>query len=295
MAIDPFIEHPESEPGDPRAPGNDGQGDPFLEAQAAAALERWLRDHPQVEGEIKETVRAHIYLQELQGRTQAAEQAERAAEQRAATLMTRHDAGGHRILGFVVGAALVGLLVVLDAIPLNWAAQAFGLDPAGTWLVTFILVVASVGAMLGFELTRGQPRLRGLLAVVVTTGYLALLGLRTEFLITVASEPLPIALLQSAMLTAISAGLVLCGSAVLARTRSLSLSRSRAAVRRFRQAAADARSAQSLAAEKLQRHIGGLRQMLLPWALGSAVPAGVDHAKWVAALERAVSQLFPAS
>lgn len=292
MAIDPFIEHPE--PG-PRGPGDDGHADAILEAQANAALERWLQDHPEVTGEIKETVRVHIHLQELEGRTREAEQTQRAVEQRDATLLTRHDPAGHRILGFAIGAVLVVLLVVLDAIPLNWAAQAFGLDSAGTWLVTFILVVASIGAMLGFELTSRHPRQRGLLAAVVTTAYLALLGLRTEFLTTVVGESLPVALLQSAMLTAISAGLVLCGSAVLARTRSLSLSRSRVAARRARQAAAEARAAQSLAADKLQRHIGGLRQMLLPWALGSAAPVGLDRAKWVAALERAVRQLFPAS
>jgi hypothetical protein len=287
MAIDPFIEHPE--------PGPNDRTDPVLEAQANGALEYWFRDHTEVAGAINETVRADIYLKELQGRTQAAEQAERAAEQHDAMLLTKHDPAGHRILGFAVGAALVVLLVVLDAIPLNWAAQAFGLDSAGTWLVTFILVVASVGAMLGFQLTSGHPRRRGLLAAVVTAAYLALLGLRSEFLTTVSGESLPVALFQSAILTAISAGLVLCGSAVLARTRSLSLSRSRAAARRARQAVAEARAAQSLAADKLRRHLGGLRQMLLPWALGSAAPEGVDRAKWAAALERAVRQLFPAS
>jgi hypothetical protein len=287
MAIDPFIEHAE--------PAPDHHADPILEAQANVALERWLQDHHQVAGDLKATARAQIHLRELAGRTHEAEQAQQDAEQRDDTMLTRHDPAGHRILGFAVGAALVVLLVVLDAIPLNWAAQAFGLDPAGTWLVTFILLVASVGAMLGFELTREHPRRRGLLAAIVTAGYLALLALRTEFLITVVGESLPVALLQSAMLTAISAGLVLCGSAVMARTRSLSLSRSRAAARRARQAAADARAAQSLAADKLQRHIGGLRQMLLPWALGSAAPVGVDRAKWAAALEQAVRQLFPAS
>jgi hypothetical protein len=209
--------------------------------------------------------------------------------------MTRHDPGGHRVLGFAAGALIVVLLVVLDGVPLNWAAQAFGIDPAGTWLVTFILVVASAGAMLGFEVTRGHPRRRGLLAAVVAVGYLALLGLRTEFLTAVSGESFSVALLQAAMLTAISAGLVLCGSAVLARTRSLSQSRSRAAARRARQDAAEARAAQSQAADRLQRHIGGLRQMLLPWALGSAAPAGVDRAKWAAALERAIRQLFPVS
>ena len=292
MAIDPFIEPPEPGPG---GSGDDGHADAILEAQANAALEHWLQDHPVVAGEIKETVRAHVHLQELEGHTQQAQQAQRAAEQRETTLLTRHDPAGHLILGFAVGAALVVLLVVLDAIPLNWAAQAFGLDSAGTWLVTVILLVASIGAMLGFELTSGHPRQRGMLAAVVAAAYLALLGLRTEFLTTVASESLPVALLQSVILTAISVGLVLCGSAVLARTRSLSLSRSRAAVRRARQAAAEAQAAQNLAADKLQRHIGGLRQMLLPWALGSSAPAGVDRAKWAAALERAVRQLFPAS
>jgi hypothetical protein len=287
MSIDPFNAQPEPDPG--------AHDTPDLEAQARAALDRWLQDHPEVTGEIKETVRADIYLKELERRTQEGEQAKQAAEQREATLITRHDPGGHRGLGTALGGVVVVLLVLLDAIPLNWAAQAFGLDSGGTWLVTFILVVASAGAMFGLELTREHRRRRGLLAAVVTVGYVALLGLRTEFLTTVAGESLLVALLQSAMLTAISAGLVLCGSAVLGRTRSLGVSRSRAAVRRTQQAVNEARAAQTRADERLQRHIGGLRQMLLPWALRSAAPAGIDHAEWTAALERAVRQLFPAS
>jgi len=284
MAINTFAEHGEPEP-----------DDTVLEAQASAALERWLQDHPAVVGEIQDTVRAHIHLQELDGRTREADKAVQAAEHRRGTLATRLDPGGQRIFGFTLGAALVAVLVILDAIPLNWAAQAFGLNSAGTWLVTFILVIASLAAMLGFEVTRGHPRRRALLAAVVTAGYLALLGLRTEFLTTVASESFLMAVLQATMLTAISAGLVLCGSAVIARTRPLSLSRAHDAVRRARQAAAEARAAQNQAAERLQRHIGGLRQMLLPWALGSPAPAGVGRATWAAALERAIRALFPVS
>jgi hypothetical protein len=285
MSIDPFTAHPEPDPG--------GHDLPDLETQARAALERWLQDHPEVAGDITQTVRAHIYLKELERRAHEAEQAKQVAEQRDATLMTRLDPGGHRVLGFALGAILMVLLVLLDTIPLNWSAQAFGLDSGGTWLVTFILVIASVGAMSGFELTREHPRRRGLLAAVVAVGYVALLGLRTEFLITVAGESLLVALLQSAMLTAISAGLVLGGAAVLSRTRPLSLSRSRAALRPNQQAPTEARAAQTQAAEKLQRHIGGLWQMQLPWALRSAAPAGVDRTEWAAALERAIRQLFP--
>jgi hypothetical protein len=148
-------------------------------------------------------------------------------------------------------------------------------------------------AACSLELVRVVEDQQPTLAAVVAMGYLALLGLRTEFLITVSNESLSIAGLQSALLTAISAGLVLCGSAVLARTRHLSHSRARAGARRAAQAAEDARAAQRLAAEKLQRHIGSLHHMLLPWALRSAAPEGVDHAKWDAALDQAIRALFP--
>lgn len=292
MVVDPSIER--AEPGSGNARDN-RHADPILQAEANAALERWLQDHPEIEGELKETVRAHIHFQELEARTREAERALQTAEQRYATLLTRHDVAGRRIFGWTVGLPLVVALVVLDAIPLNWAAQAFGLDSGGTWLVTCILVVASVGAMVGFELTSGHSGQRGLLAAVVGVAYLVLLGLRTQFLTTVAGESTPVALLQSAMLTVISAGLVLCGSVVLARTRSFTLSHSLGIVRRARRGAATARIAQGLASQKLQRHIGALWQMLLPWALGTAAPAGVDRAKWAVALRQSVRQLFPVS
>ena len=286
------IEFPEPSPGGPPEISHE---DAAVQAQANVAIQHWLLDHPEVADKITETIRAHVHLGELAEQTRDAEHARREAEQRDAAHLTRHDPAGQRVLGFVAGTALVILLVVLDAVPLNWAAQAFGLDSGGTSLVTLILVVASIGAMLGFELTSRHPRRRALLAAVAGIAYLALLMLRTQFLTTVAGESFPVALLQSAMLTAISAGLVLCGSAVLARTRSLSSSRSRAIARHARQTAAGARAAQSEATNNLKRHIGGLRQMLLPWALGSAAPAGVDRGRWVAALEDAVRQLFPAS
>ena len=55
-------------------------------------------------------------------------------------------------------ALAVAALVVFDAIPLNWAAQAFGLASSATWLVTVIMVAASAGAMAGLELTRDDSR-----------------------------------------------------------------------------------------------------------------------------------------
>jgi hypothetical protein len=301
MTIDTFTttEHgdPNPDPDDSSLPApSDAEpttpADAALQVHATATIKRLLDEHPAIAKEIKDTLRTRVYLRELAGRTNQAEVVETDTDEEQANLAVKLDPGDHRKLSFGLGLAVVFALVILDTVPLNWAAQAFGLNSAGTLLVTFILAVASIVAMLGFELTRGRPRRRGVLTAVVTVGYLALLGLRTEFLITVSNESLPVALLQSALLTAISAGLVLCGSAVLARTRHFSYSRARAAARRAAQAADDARAAERLAAEKLQRHIGSLHHMLLPWALRAAAPEGVDHAKWDAALDRAIRTLF---
>ena len=300
MAIETIIEHGEPDPerDEPtlQVQANAEQRTPddavLLQAHVTTTITRLLREHPAVAKEIKETLRTRVHLRELAERTNRAEKTEADTEQHESNLAVKLDPGEHRILGFGLGLAVVVALVILDAVPLNWAAQAFGLNSAGTWLVTFILVVASIGAMLGFEITRGHPRRRGVLSAVVTVGYLALLGLRTEFLIAVSIDSLPVAVLQSALLTAISAGLVLCGSTVLARTRFLNHSRARAAARRAAQVAEDARAAERQAAEKLQRHIGSLHHMLLPWALRSAAPEDVDHAGWDAALDQAIRALL---
>jgi hypothetical protein len=285
-AIDTSAEHdePESE-----------RSDSSLQAQAKVSLGGLLQDHPAAREEFKATERVHIHLVELYARTREARKAVQEAEARYAGLAAKLDPTGHRVLGFAVGTVLVILFVVLNAVPLYLAAESFALDSAGTWVLTLILVVASSGAMLGFDMTRGYVRRRRKLAAAVTAGYLALLWIRTDFLTRVANESLLFAIIQAVLLTAISIGLILCGSEVLARTRYFKLSRARAAVRHARQAAAEARAAQTRAAEKLQRHIDGLREMLLPWILGSAAPTGVDQAKWTAALEWAIHAFFQAA
>jgi uncharacterized membrane protein len=268
--------------------------DPVLEAVAREALSHWLGDHPEAGGELEEASRAHIHLQELEGRATEAARAAADAAQRAASLAVKLDPAGHRILGFASGALLVAALTVLDGVPLNWAAQAFGLNNAGTWLITGILLVASVGAMAGLEMTRADSRRRAGLVGVLVVAYVALLVLRMQFLVTVAGESLRAGALQAVLLTGLSASLVTLGSAVMARTRSLSLARARTAARRSRQAAAGCQAARRQAAEKMQRHLGAIRQLVLVrLSLGSAAPAGADHASWAAALERAVRALFP--
>jgi len=276
----------------PEGTGRD-RTDPELDAQAGTALSAWVHDYPAVAGELEEAVRTYTHLQELQGRAGQAAATAASTQRQAGSLMTKLDPDGHRFLGFWVGAAAVTMLTILDAVPLNWAAQAFGLEAAGTWLVTGILLVASVGAMAGLETTRSNARRRAALVAAIVIAYAALVVLRTQFLVTVAGASLAAALLQALLLSSVSAGLVLCGFAVMTRTRSLRLDRARAAARRAQLGTAAAEATAYAAAEKFQRHLAVLRQMQIPWALGSA-PAGADHASWMAALDRAIRALFPA-
>src|SRR3984893_1840898 len=207
MTMETVTEHGEPSPEPVHDTLQTTPADPGLQARATNTVTQLLQKHPRIAKDIRDTLRARVHLAELTDRADRAEKKEVDSEQHESNLHVKLDPGDRRTLGFPLCLVIVIALTVLDAVPLNWAAQAFGLNSAGTWLVTFILVVASIGAMLGFEITRGDPRRRGVLTAVVAMVYLALLGLRTEFLITVSSDSLPVAVLQSTLLTAISAGL----------------------------------------------------------------------------------------
>ena len=211
MTIETVTEHDEPDPGraDPalRTPAEAGQeaqaaseppADAALQAHATDTMTRVLHEHQGMAKEIKATLRTRVYVQELARRADAAEAKAADAEQHESNLAVKLDPGERRPLPFGLGAAIVVALVILDAFPLNWAAQAFDLDSGGTWVVTVILLIASIGAMLGFELTRGHSRRRGILIAVVTAGFLALLGLRTQYLTTVVGDSFPVAVFQAA-------------------------------------------------------------------------------------------------
>jgi hypothetical protein len=276
---------------DPAGP-EPGRQDRQVDLQAGAVLADWLSDHPIVARELEEAGQARVHYRELDAREQAARAAATDAARRAASVSTKVDPAGQRVMHPLLGGALVAGLVTLDIFPLNWAAQAFNMDAAASWLVTLILLAASVAAMGGLELTRPHHRRHMLLASGLVIACVALVLLRTEFIAVVTSEALSDAFLQSLLLTAISAGLVMSGSMVLSRTRSLRLARAHAASRRAQRKAEAADTAKALAEERLHRHLGALRQMLVPWALSSPAPAGVDRVSWTAALDRVVRQLF---
>ena len=274
-------------PADSAVPGH-----PDPESLAVLGMAEWLRADPAAADEHDEAMRAHTYSRETQARSELAARGLAEASGRVSRLTDMLDLDGRRMLGFSAGAACVAALVALDAIPLNWAAQAFGLNAADSWLVTAILLVASIGAMVGLETTRHDARRHAALIVVMLTAYAGLVALRTSFLVTVVGESLPAAFLQAIVLSAISAGLVVLGSAVMARTRPLALSRARSAARRARRAGEASEQACRRADERLRRHLGVLRRQLIRQPLYSAVPPGLTHADWVAALEHALHAQF---
>lgn len=259
---------------------------------AAIGVAGWLREDPAAADEHTEAMRAGTHLEETRRRREAAGRALADAKARVSNLMDRDDLDGRRTLGFGVGAVVIGALIMLDAIPLNWAAQAFGLNAADSWVVTMIMLVASVGAMAGLEVTRHEPRRRMALIVVILAAYAGLAGLRTSFLVTVAGESFLAALLQALVLSGISAGLVVLGSAVMARTKSLRLSLARAAARRAARASEAGENAWRRADERFRRHLAVLRRHLARQPLYSSVPAGISHAEWAGALERALHAQF---
>jgi hypothetical protein len=259
---------------------------------AAIGLAEWLREDATAAEEHTEAMRADMHLAETHGRREAADQALAAARARVSNLMDKHDLEGRRMLGFGLGATVIGALVALDAIPLNWAAQAFGLNALDSWAVTMIMLVASVGAMAGLEVTRHEARRRAVLVCIILAAYAGLVGLRASFLVTVAGESFLAALLQALVLSGISAGLVVLGSAVMARTRSLRLSLARAAARRATRAREASENAWRRADEKFRRHLGVLRRYLARQPLYSSVPAGTAHAEWAVALDQALRAQF---
>jgi hypothetical protein len=262
------------------------------ESLAVIGVADWLREDEAAAEEHEEAMRADTYRRETLRRKDAAVRALADARARLSNLMDKLDLEGRRNLGFSGGAAIVTGLVALDAIPLNWAAQAFGLNAADSWLVTLIMLVASVGAMAGLEVTRKDARRHVILLGITLSAYGGLVALRASFLLTVAGETLASALLQAVVLSAVSASLVGLGTVIMGRTRPFGLSRARAAARRAHRASEDSSEEWRRAGDRLDRHLLVLRRQLARQPLYSAAPAGMTHPDWVAALERALHGQF---
>ena len=145
-------------PADPAIPERPDPEHPDPGGLAVAGLAGWLREDRAAAEEHEEAMRADSYQHEMRRRMDAADHARSEARARVSGLIDKHNLDGRKTLAFWQGSAIVTVLVVLDAIPLNWAAQAFDLNNADSWLVTLILLAASIGAMAGLDAARQDSR-----------------------------------------------------------------------------------------------------------------------------------------
>lgn len=264
----------------------------ILDIDTSNVLRAWFAN-PWAELKFSDAFQANARLQQEQKREAEAVRAVEDAEQQMIALLARTDPSEQQSIPFPIGAAIVACLLILEILPLNWAALAFGLSAVSTWIVTAILVTASAGAMVGLRLTRKNPRPRAILWAVIAAAYVALVLLRAEFLITVATVLALAATLQAVLLNAVWVGLSVCGAIVMSRTRSLRLNQAIGDARRARRHLAAQRAARERANQDVQREWAVLQEMLRIWTLNSAIPPTVSQADRIDELERALFALFP--
>jgi hypothetical protein len=146
MAKRPSTDRPEPRP---ERPGGHGYDKAILEVQASIVTERWLLEVPGAAEAVNAAVRARIHATELARRAGAAQQADRDAAQRHATLLDSHDPASLRTLGFGAGLVSIVLLIACDAILLGLAAQALAAGPLPAALVqSGFLTAVSAGLAL---------------------------------------------------------------------------------------------------------------------------------------------------
>lgn len=140
---------------------------PDPEKLAVIGIAESLREDRGAAEEHEEALRADTYADEMRRHMEAADRALAHARAHVSGLIDKLNLDGRRMLPFWLGGVFILAIVLLDAIPLNWAAQAFGLNAASSWLVTLILLAASVGAMAALETTRQDARRHSALVALI--------------------------------------------------------------------------------------------------------------------------------
>jgi hypothetical protein len=165
------------------------------------------------------------------------------AELEVGRLARANDEHHQHRLSFGVGVFLATLLVALDALPANLAAQTFGLDPLPTWGITAVIVGALAAGMWAItHYKTGWRRTATIAALGV--GLVAIGALRYWFLWVTAGDLLA-AVLEAIALTVFTTMMVWLGVLVLGFTKSRQLSRAEHHARSVR------RRAEKLTAQEL--------------------------------------------
>ena len=123
----------------------------------------------------------------------------------------------HR-LSYGAGVLLATLLVLLDTLPANLAAQTFGLSEFPTWGITAVIVGALGAGMWAVTHFKSGWR-RGVTIAALIVGLVAIGALRFWFLYVTAGDVLA-ALLESVALTVFTTMIVWLGVLVLGFTKS---------------------------------------------------------------------------
>lgn len=239
---------------------------------ASEALQRARAAHAQ-------RCRAETELANAKARTHATAETVTALE-------THEDRRAHTI-PFALGAGLLVILAVADAVPLYWGAESFGQGAMTTMVLCGILLVATVAGMWYLE----RRSHRGIVLGAFVVAYLLLSALRAHYLIVVdGASPLG-ALAEAGGLSAISALLLGFGSSILARTQRPGHATARREHHRATQDVARATTALERAKRDEAHATEAFRHEVERVAFASEAPAGVDHRTWLAAVEAAGREL----
>lgn len=140
------------------------------------------------------------------------------AEIEAGRVARSDDEYRHHRLSYGTGVMLAALLVLLDTLPANLAAQTFGLSALPTWGITAV-IVGALGAGMWAITHFKSGWARGLTIVALAVGLLAIGALRFWFLWVTAGDMLS-AILEAIALTVFTTMILWLGVLVLGFTKS---------------------------------------------------------------------------
>lgn len=140
------------------------------------------------------------------------------AELEAGRVARSDDEYRHHRLSFGAGVLIATLLVLLDTLPANLAAQTFGLSEVPTWGITAVIVGALGAGMWAITHFKSGWR-RGVTLAALIVGLLAIGALRFWFLWITGADMLS-SVLEAVALTVFTTMIVWLGVLVLGFTKS---------------------------------------------------------------------------
>jgi hypothetical protein len=214
------------------------------------------------------------------------------------TATVRHgsdsEPGLDQELSRTLASVIAVLLAGVDAVPSYFTAQAFGLDQTATLVITMLLV-AALGAvmwLLSLFSARRQARAGWIVEVVLGIGLVMMMILRAQFLAATSGSSPATALMQAGALTAMTGGLVAVGYIVLERRKPKVVAVAERTGGQRRVTAAETTTVAKRLRANADDARRGLDNYIVPHALKTNPPEGLDHHRFVAALRAVVLDLL---